>query len=198
MIIMKILNQTILFVLIFTFFPLLNSEAQVRIGGSIDIDIRVGLPDIIVRPVPRKRAPKPRPKRPVIIKKRTPQHVPCNCNTESYGDIINQNNGPRIDYQVIEGNVNFYNNNEIDLIFNLDSGDQMVITLLELKSNDYNFHYRNRPRGNSNSILQISINGINIPLNNAAVSLQPSNGGYSAVLNIHTRNDGDFNGTVQM
>ncbi|MUU79469.1 hypothetical protein [Winogradskyella endarachnes] len=192
---MKNFTQKLLITLTFIFFSILNTDAQVRIGGGVEIDIRVDLPEIIVKPAPRENKPVPKPKRPIIIKERLPKEEPCHCNVESYGQIMHQNNG-RVDYSVVDGFINYYENSEIDLVFNLESGDQMMITVLELNSNDYNFHYNANRQ--SNAILNVSINGVDVALNSGAVALQPTNDGYNIVLNLHSAFDGSFHGTVNL
>ena len=191
-----------------------KSEAQVTIGGQIDI--RVGLPQVVVvnrtprpQPVPRRQPrvivteripnPQPIPRRPqrVIITERIPNPQPCDGVRGSLGLIMNQNNGPRFDYHVVDASVEYFGNNELDLVLHLNTGDVMVIAMVESNPNDFNFHYYCNPNGYNNTILGITLNNAPIALNSAAVSLQPrGHNGYTAVLNLHSTNNGDFNGTV--
>ncbi len=175
--------------------PFNNVEAQVSVGGQIDI--RIGLPEVVVinrAPQPR-RVPQPRRRPPIVVTERVPAPRPCDCD-HSLGTIMNQNNGPRFDYYVLDASVNYLPNHELDLILNLDTGDTMVISMIEVNPQDYNFHYHCNPRIQSNTITAIHINNAPIALHSAAVSLQPNSRGFNAVLNLHSVHNGDYNGTV--
>lgn len=194
---MKTSKNTLFFLfIVFTIIPFLKTEAQVRIGGQIDINI--GIPEVVVinRRAPRP-APAPRKRRPVVIRERIPAPVPTPREIVSLGTIMNQNNGPRFDYYVVDTHIKAFRNNELDLTFNLDTGDILTITMLELNPNDYNYHFYKRPNAYNNTILNIKLNGNPIALNSASVSLQPiGRNGYTAVLNIHSIRHGDYNGTI--
>ena len=190
---MKTLNQLPFFILVlFVLAPFSSAKAQVSIGGQIDINI--GLPDIVVvKPAPKKKRA-PRRKRPVVIRDRGPVYERVEY---SYGTIRNQNNGPKFDYQVVEASIVSFSKSELDLILHFDTGDIMAISMHEANFNDYNFHYYNSPNDCNNTIESITINDTPIALNNAAVSLQPKDDSYTAVVNLHSLYDGDFNGTVK-
>jgi len=131
----------------------------------------------------------------VITRPQTPNHPVYT--GPSNGTIMNQNNGPRFDYQVVSASVVELPNYNIDLVLHLDTGDVMTIAMQEVNYNDYNYHYYAQPNGYNNTIYDIKFNNVSIPMNSAAVSLQPKgNAGYTAVLNLHSIYDGDFNGTV--
>ena len=181
--------------LFFALIPFFKSDAQVRIGGQIDI--RIGLPEVVVVNRAPRPAPIPRRRRPVIVRERIPNPEPCNCEGRSLGVIMNQNSGPRFDYHVVDASIEYFTNNELDLTLNLDTGDVMVITMVEANPNDYNFHFYSNPNGYNNTILGITLNNAPVDLNSAAVSLQPKGQyGFTAVLNLHSVYNGDFNGTV--
>jgi len=180
--------------------PFNKVDAQITVGGQIDV--RINFPEIVINnPTPRK-SPAPRKKRPVVVRERIPEVIvidrePRRAPSRSLGTIMNQNSGPRFDYHVINANVREFRNNELDLVLNFNTGDVMVITMVELNRNDYNFHYSHKPNRHNNSILNITLNNMPIDLNNASVSLQPSgHNGFTAVLNLHSLYHGDYNRTV--
>lgn len=103
--------------------PFFTTDAQVRVGGQIDISI--DLPEIIIpRRVPRERVPKR--KRPVVIRDRGPVYESTNY---SLGSIGNQNNGAWFDYDVINARVIAFSNNELDAVLELHTGDTMIISM---------------------------------------------------------------------
>ena len=170
-------------------------NAQIRIGGQIDINI--GLPEIVVINRAPKPAPTPRKRRPVIVRERIPTE-PCNCEKDiTMGTIINQNNGVRFDYNITNASLRSFPNDELDLVLNFDTGDVMVVSMIEANPNDCNFHFSPRFNRYNNTIYNITLNGKSIALNSGAVSLQYN--GYkffNVVLNLHSKHFGNYNGTI--
>lgn len=191
---MKLFKQLPVF--IFLCVSVFTMDAQVIIDGQIDI--RIDGPDIVITNRTPERQTIPRKRQPVIVTERIPAPEHPIYSGPSDGTIINQNNGPRFDYQVVDASVVQLSNYNLDLVLQLDTGDIMTIAMQESNYNDYNFHYYERPNGHNNTIYDIRLNNVSIPLNSAAVSLQPKgNRSYTAVVNLHSLYDGDFNGTVE-
>jgi len=79
-----------------------------------------------------------------------------------------------------------------ELSFTFDSGDVLSMIIYTAQTNDFNYHF-NSP---GNAITNVKLNGYPIAIRDAGLSLQPKNQNFTAVINVHTINEGDFNGTV--
>ena len=134
---MKLIKQLpfFLFLCIATF----SMNAQVTIGGRVDVRLDIPVPEVvIINDIPRRR-PVPRDNGPVVvIERKTPVSNRPVYDGPSNGTIMNQNNGPRFDYQVVGAKVVKLPNYNIDLVLHLDTGDVMTILMQEENHNDYN------------------------------------------------------------
>ncbi len=169
-----------------------TSNAQVIIGGGVSVNIDLPLPNIIIgkrAPAPRRAPapPTPRAPRPVI-------HTCNSCNHyHSLGTITNQNrpDGAQT-YHVVNTSIQAGRPYNERLLFELDNGESIVLIIHTSVPNDYNYHYHGSHH--SNTIQAVLLNGQEIPMHSAALSLQPN----QAVINLHSIYDGDFNGTVNL
>ncbi|MGY3794745.1 hypothetical protein [uncultured Aquimarina sp.] len=174
-------------VIIFSVLIANQSFGQVRIGGGVSVDINIDLPIPEVIVVGRKPSP--------VIISRAPKPVYENI---SFGEIQNQN-GPygRQIYQVTDAQLESYNGGEERLIYALDSGDILEILLITANPQDYNYHsYNSCECSENNRIAEVILNNQPIELRDGSVSLQPRQNGFHSVINLHSRFEGDFNGTV--
>lgn len=179
----------------------LTATAQIIADGQIDITINLPIPEVVIiqdNPIP---APKPHPTPEIIIIDNeepypSPKHVPRRY-TNSQGTIMNQN-GPfdgRIDYQVVSTNLSALNQGE-ELSFTFDSGDVLSMVILTAQPNDFNYHYCTHCKGQKNAIVDVKLNGHSIAMRDASLSLHLNNQHFTAVVNVHSLDEGDFNGTV--
>ncbi len=189
-----IMKNTKSFLVLFLFvFSFQFNSAQIRIGGGVSIGVQIGLPlpDVVVvsrRPVPSKR--------PVIVHR-------CNhtCH-HTFGFIDNQNTpSGNYHYQVTNASLVASHQSEQErLIYNLDTGDILELIIAMSNPNDFNYHFYN-PNCNceqvSNTILEVLFNGSPIAIQTGSLSLQPKPGGrLHSVLNLHSFDEGDFNGSI--
>ena len=115
--------------------------------------------------------------------------------TEAVGEISQQNAGPKRNFQVEEAALFWLEDNVYALQYIFTTGDQLEIILAEA-TQDFNYHF---PKPFSeNQILEVFFNEAFLELKDAALSLQPrpEAGGFHTVVNIHTLDFGDWNGTV--
>jgi len=147
-----------------------TATAQIIADGQIDITINLPIPEVVIiqdNPIPE---PKPHP---------TPEI------------IIIDNEEP----QVVSTNLSALNQGE-ELSFTFDSGDVLSMVILTAQPNDFNYHYCTHCKGQKNAIVDVKLNGYSIAMRNASLSLQPNNQHFTAVVNVHSLDEGDFNGTV--
>ncbi len=189
---MKTTPSFLLLLCILSLQPILS---QVRIGGgvSIDVNIDIPIPDVVVigrTPKPPVVITEPRRERPVI-------HTPTHENY-GYGEIQNQN-GPygRQIYQVVQASLEPTNKGIERVIYHLDTGDVLELYIATANPNDYNYHiYNHCDCQQNNRITEVLLNGQYLPLRDGALSLQPRADMFHSVLNLHSVHEGDFNGTV--
>lgn len=116
---------------------------------------------------------------------------------EAEGMIMNQNNGSvaRIDYEVDSAHIKSLGGNEYLVYYRFTTSDSMSIHITKA-TQDLNYHYP-KPE-TENQILKVYFNQDSLDLDNAAISIQPREeyNGYHTVVNVHTNNMGQFNGTV--
>ena len=201
--VMKIIK---LLVFVLCLSPLSDIYSQVRVGGGVfvDVTIDVPIPDVVVIG----KRPKPRPKPRVVKKPRksvihTCNHG-CNHNNNNYdhydfGEIQNQN-GPygRQIYQVNQAHIEGLNNGLERVVYQLNSGDALELVIATANHNDYNYHscHHNNCHQN-NRIIEVLLNNQSLPLRDGSLSLQPKGQNrFHSVINLHSVNEGDFNGTV--
>lgn len=115
--------------------------------------------------------------------------------TNATGEIVNQNNGPLVRYQVAssliyKGDGNLY-------IFKMRFTSQDSLTCyIEKKTQDFNYH--SDAAADQNKLHMVVFNKDTVQLKPSAISIQPrqDENKFITVSNIHTQNKGDFNGTV--
>ncbi|WP_299311533.1 hypothetical protein [uncultured Aquimarina sp.] len=188
--------KTIKFLTILSCFilvPVAHSQVIIDGGVSVDVNINLPIPDVVV--IGRKEKPKPRPRKPVIHS----CDQGCNHhNASTYGEIQNQN-GPygRRMYMVVQAKLEEYHNGLEKVIYRLDSGDVLELIIVTANENDYNYHsYANCECNENNKIIEVLLNGQYIPLRDGSLSLQPRTEGFHTVINLHSHEEGDFNGTI--
>ncbi|MBW1297637.1 hypothetical protein [Aquimarina litoralis] len=165
-----------------------KSYNQIRIGGGVSIDVSIDLPLPEVVIVDQKPNPE-------VISQ--PRRIPVYENV-SFGEIQNQN-GPygRLIYQVSNAQLESYDSREERVIYSLDSGDILEILLITVNAQDYNYHsYGSCDCLDKNRIVEVLLNRQPILLRDGSLSLQPSANGFHSVINLHSKFEGDFNGTV--
>lgn len=115
--------------------------------------------------------------------------------TLAEGEISQQNAGPKRVFQVAEASIVWIENNVFSLKYWFTSEDCLELIIAEVNQ-DYNYHYPKPP--SENQILEVYFNENFIELRDAALSLQPrpDDGGFHTVVNVHTLDFGDWNGTV--
>jgi len=154
------------------------TNAQVRIGGGISIDIDLPLPEIVVE----KKRPIPAPQR--YPKQKRKQRT------------VNRRDGS-YNYHVINASIAKANYNTESILYEFDNGETLELIIATTNPHDYNYHfYNNRGPHGGNQIQVILLNGYELPAHSASLSLQPKRIGYHSVLNLHSVNEGNFNGTV--
>ncbi len=194
-------RQIVLFLLFFSIFSA-TIFSQIRIGGSISIDINLPIPDVVIVGKSPKRVPVPQPEQcPIPREKRHRCNDNCNHNNVfSYGEIQNQNGSYGNErYSVLDAHITLLQNREEIITYELDSGDVLELFIVTINPNDYNYHtYSNSYSCNKNNhITKVVLNGKFLDLRNGSLSLQPrGNNGFHSVLNIHSVYEGDFNGSV--
>jgi len=202
---------TLLFLLGIFFY----SNAQVTVGGGVNVNIDIPLPGVVIG---KKRAPK---RAPTPIPAPVPEPIPRprrghtntgnhggygnhgghtrTRNYHSLGNINNQNtpNG-NYNYQVVNASINPENQGCERVYYALDNGETLELIIFTNNPNDYNYHYSHHHNNRYNNIITaILLNGQEIPVRDASISIQPrGHQGIHSVLNLHTAYDGDFNGTV--
>ena len=116
---------------------------------------------------------------------------------DAEGMIMNQNNGSvaRIDYQVDSAYIKYLQGNEYLMYYRFTSNDSLSLHITKV-TQDFNYHYPKPAQ--ENQILKVYFNQDSLPLDNAAISIQPREeyNGFHTVVNIHTNSFGQFNGTV--
>jgi len=182
------------------------TNAQVTVGGGVNVNIDLPIPEVVIgkrRPTPRPvpaPAPVPRPRR-----GNTGNHGgghgghTRSRNYHSLGNINNQNtpNG-NYNYQVVNASIQPESQGCERVYYALDNGETLELIIFTNNPNDYNYHYSHHHNNRyNNNITAILLNGQEIPVRDASISIQPQgNRGIHSVLNLHTAYDGDFNGTV--
>lgn len=165
-----------------------NLNSQVRVGGSIDININFPAPKVIIV----KEAPKP-----VYKTKKVKKHnSKCERRDNNLGSIRNQNNRyGSIDLLVIDVSFENIGNGLERITYFTNTRETLEVILRTNNPNDYNYHYHTNPHCNSNSIVAVALNGYEMPLQNGSIALQ-SGQQFHTVLNLHSYHQGNFNGVV--
>lgn len=182
-------------VLLFTFTLFLGetSEAQIRIGGGVNIDICLPVPEIIItNPRPQRRVERPRRRTRRVIRNR--DYERCE-EVRFYGEVVNQYRGRDIIQKVVDIDIIENRNGIVEVAAFLNGGDVLSFTLKTLNFNDYNYHYNFNRRARENRILEIRFNDRLLPVKDGSISLQPKpRGNYEVVLNIHNRGGDNYFG----
>lgn len=196
---MKTLQTTTLGIL-FCFIALFynNANAQVRIGGNINIGI--SLPEIIVRnpQPPVRRVPRViKRKRRRVVKRRVHTcHNHCVCNVGSLGSIRNQFHGDIQNFEVIDVAIVNRPDGIIEVTAYLNGGDEMFFAVINEDRNNYNYHYDCNSRNYQNRILEVSYNNRILPLTSGSISIQPKQqGNFAVVINTHGIHGDNFHGS---
>ena len=186
--------------LLFILGAFIYSNAQVRIGGGVSIDINLPLPEIVV--VNRRPAPIPTPRR-IPVPQPRPLPVPrpvhtCNHSCgHSLGTINNQNRPDgNFVFQVVNASVQPERQHSERVSFNLDNGETLEFIIHTVNPNDYNYHFYTQNNQHNNSIVAVLLNGKEMPIRDSRLLLQPQQYEINSVINLHTVYDGDFNGTI--
>ncbi|TKD62461.1 hypothetical protein [Flavobacterium sp. ASW18X] len=192
---MKMLTRLTILVVLLSCIP---TNAQVHIGGHIEIGI--DLPEVVVinrrRPAPPRRQP-------------APHRCTIQCNHHNLGKITHQNYGSVYSFYVEDALANIESHGEIFISLFLDDGNQMEIYLKEYNRHNPNFNYYKLDDDDydddnmhhnynlSNRIIEVRLNGRKIKLRNGAISLQAHRDQtFGLILNLHSRKEGNFNGKV--
>ena len=187
------------------------SNAQVRVGGGVSVNIDLPFPEIVIgnkkrrRPVP---APQPVPRRipnPQPVPRRAPAPRTTGPSHDYYNrslGTINNQNRPDGNYllQVVNAYLGAERYNNEHVVYELNNGETLEFIIQTNNPNDFNYHFYNNHHGqnHNNTIIAILLNGREIPVRDSALSLQPRHQGFHSVINLHTVYDGDFNGTVNL
>jgi hypothetical protein len=115
--------------------------------------------------------------------------------TTASGSLDQQNAGPKVTYTVAKASVFPTANGIYVLRYNFTSNDSMDLVVVR-RTTDYNYHSDNQVA--KNSLAQVIFNRDTLQLNASAVAIQPltDQNRFSTVVNVHTVEKGDFNGTV--
>lgn len=111
------------------------------------------------------------------------------------GTIEKQNSSAKVVYVVAEGALHEVGGNLYVINVAFDNGESLELTVTK-KTNDYNFHF---PGSESdNQFVSAIFNGTPLTLHESAVAIQPQTGDnkLNVVANIHSVDNGDFNGTL--
>ena len=112
------------------------------------------------------------------------------------GSIIQQNIEPRQIFKVEEGSIVWVDDQIYSLLFVLDNRDRLEL-MIARTTQDFNYHFP--VSSGENQILEVYLNDEKLRLKGAVLSLQPKmdTKSFTAVINIHTQQLGDWNGTVR-
>ncbi len=115
--------------------------------------------------------------------------------TNASGEIVNQNNGPLVRYEVSSSLI--YPGEGSLHIFKLRFTSQDSLTCyIEKKTQDLNYH--SDATENQNKLHMVVFNQDTLQLKPSAISIQPrqNEDKFHTISNIHSEAKGDFNGTV--
>lgn len=172
------------------------AQAQVRIGGSVDISINLPTPKVIIvkeepRPV---YTPKPHKK----PKAHKPKKHHCEEVVYALGSIRNQNGRYNsFDWLIVDASLENLGNGLERLTYFTNTRETIEIIIHTNNPNDYNYHFTRNPHCTANTIISVAMNGYAIALHQGSLSLQPGHQ-LHAVLNLDSCNEGTFNGTVTL
>lgn len=115
--------------------------------------------------------------------------------SEVEGNIINQNNGPLVNYQVATSYIRPLNGNTHIFKFYFTSKDSLTC-YVEKITKDFNYH--SDATDGQNKLSLVVFNQDTLQLKSSAISIQPrqEENKFHTVSNIHSQSKGDFNGTV--
>lgn len=178
------------------------SNAQVRVGGGVSIDIDI--PDVVIgtrkrnpRPVPRP-VPQPVPQ-PVPVPVPAPRPAP---RVYTFGNIDNLNRPDgNHSFQVVNAFIKNGRNQTESVFYELNNGETLELIIGTANPNDYNYNYYQRGHGhhhnaNNNQILAVYLNNTELPLQSGHIAVTPNGYGYQSVINIHSFYEGSFHGTI--
>lgn len=111
------------------------------------------------------------------------------------GNIDKQNAGPKVTYTVRKASVFPTGNGIYVARYNFTSGDSLDLVVVR-RTTDYNYHSDDEVA--KNRLAHVIFNKDTLELNASAVAIQPimDQNRFSTVVNVHTVDRGDFNGTV--
>ncbi|VXB84292.1 conserved exported hypothetical protein [Flavobacterium sp. 9AF] len=179
-------------ILVVSLFTKVN--AQVRIGGSVDISINFPSPKVIIV----KEEPRPvyKHKEPKKCKVYKPKKHHCEPYPEVLGVITNQNGRyDRVDLAILDVTIENIGNGLESVTYFTNTNETLEIIIRTNNPNDYNYHYSTNPHCAANVIVSVALNGYEMPLRDGSISLQPGRQLHS-VVNLHSFYEGNFNGTV--
>ncbi len=113
----------------------------------------------------------------------------------SNGEIVNQNNGPLKAYEVDSAYVQGYLDDLYIFKLYFATSDSLCF-VLSRGDGDFNYHSDAEPL--RNKILHAMFNTDTLEMKPTAIAIQPRQeyNSFHAVTNLHTKNSGTFNGTV--
>lgn len=113
------------------------------------------------------------------------------------GSIDQQNAGPKVTYTISKAFVVLsQNDNNLHVVrYKFTSGDSLDLIVTK-RTSDYNYHFPGSEK--ENTLLSATFNNITLKLKESAVSIQPrpDEKKFHTVVNVHSLDLGDFNGTV--
>ena len=122
-------------------------------------------------------------------------HVGADAIVGAEGTIDQQNAGPKVTYTVESAYLTTLENGSHLLHYRFTSEDSLEL-LIGKRSADYNYH--SAATSDENILLSVSFNNTPLLLKESDVSIQPRSdeNRFHTVVNVHTQEKGDFNGTV--
>lgn len=122
-------------------------------------------------------------------------HVGADAMVGAKGTIDQQNAGPKVTYTVESAYLTTLENGSHLLHYRFTSHDSLELVIGK-RSADYNYH--SVATSDENILLSVSFNNTPMPLKESDVSIQPRSdeNRFHTVVNVHTQDKGDFNGTV--
>ena len=184
--------KVIIVILLLSSFSKVNS--QVQIGGSIDININLPFPKVVIV----KEEPRPvyHPKEEKRQKGHKPKKQHCEEYVYSLGTISNQNNRfGNMDLLIVDAVFEPIGRGLERITYFTNTRETIAIIIHTNNPNDFNYQYNTNPHCTSNTIVSVVLNGHEMPLRAGSISLQPGRQ-FHSVVNLHSIYEGTFNGTV--
>ncbi|MBT1705844.1 hypothetical protein [Chryseosolibacter indicus] len=113
------------------------------------------------------------------------------------GSIDQQNAGPKVTFVVDEAYVVLSEDDKnLHVVRYQFSSNDYLDLIIAKRTSDYNYHFPGSK--NENTLVSAIYNGKALSLKESAVSIQPrpEEDSFHTVVNVHTNDAGDFNGTV--